>query len=408
MTRRRSIAIAGAGIGGLAAAALLARDGHEVQVFDAFAAPRPVGSGLLIQPVGMEVLRAAGAAVEVAARANPILEMFGDEVSRGRVVLSVRYGATPDRQGLGIHRAALFGALHDAARAAGARVVPSSRVSGRVQGRDGQHLLLETGRAGPFDLIVDALGAGSVLSPLRARALPYGAVWATVPWPADTTLPKDRLSQRYRRADRMLGVLPVGSLADAPDTPLAAVFYSLRAETIDAHFARPFAEWRAEACALWPELAPFLPADLGHGDFTAARYTHGTLKRPHGEGIAHIGDAAHRASPQLGQGANMALLDARALQLALRGAAGEEEALRIYASARRWHVGLYQALSAAFTPQYQSDSGWLPMVRDLALAPLSRTWPAPAILTRLVCGDLVPPMPALTPRAARGAIREPG
>ena len=38
------ISIAGAGIGGLAAAALLAAQGHAVTVFDPFDAPRPVGS----------------------------------------------------------------------------------------------------------------------------------------------------------------------------------------------------------------------------------------------------------------------------------------------------------------------------------------------------------------------------
>ena len=58
---RMRIGIAGAGIGGLAAAALLARDGHQVTVFDQFEAPRPVGSGLVIQPVGMEVLDQVGA-----------------------------------------------------------------------------------------------------------------------------------------------------------------------------------------------------------------------------------------------------------------------------------------------------------------------------------------------------------
>ncbi len=203
----------------------------------------------------------------------------------------------------------------------------------------------------------------------------------------------------------MLGVLPVGTMADAPDTRLAAIFYSLKADDIDLHLARPFADWRAEAISLWPEFEVFLPMGLSHADFSTARYSHGALKRPYGEGIAHIGDAAHRASPQLGQGANMALLDARALQLALRGAPtfaedGGEEGLRRYAFARRWHVKLYQALSATFTPQYQSDSSLLPMIRDHFLAPLSRTRPVPAILTKLVCGDLVPPMPALTPRRA--------
>lgn len=395
------IGIAGAGIGGLAAAALLAQDGHDVQVFDRFRAPQPVGSGLVMQPVGLAVLDEIGAGTLARSLGEPLDAMHGDEVDGGRVVLSVTYGDAPDRKGLAIHRAALFQAVHDAAIAAGATLVARHAVTGR----DGQSLVFQDKKtAGPFDLIIDGSGTGSVLSPLTARALPYGAIWATVPWPDDSALPRGRLSQRYRRADRMLGVLPIGALPATPERPMAAVFYSLKTDEIDAWRARPFADWRAEAIALWPEIAPFLHDRMGRSDFTFASYTHGALRQPYGEGIAYIGDAAHRASPQLGQGANMALLDAQALARALRQhphAIGE--ALRVYAGARRWHVAAYQAMSAAFTPQYQSDSAVLPVLRDHLLAPLSRMYPVPKILTRLVCGDLVPPMPALTPAVAEPA-----
>jgi 2-polyprenyl-6-methoxyphenol hydroxylase-like FAD-dependent oxidoreductase len=392
------IGIAGAGIGGLAAAALLAQDGHSVEIFDRFEAPKPVGSGLVMQPVGMAVLDALGAGDGARRLGTPLTAMRGREADHGRLVLSVDYGQAPDRVGLGIHRAALFDMLHRAALDSGANITPGCAITGR----DGQVLLSRGKRLGPFDLIVDASGAGSMLSPLIARPLAYGAIWATVPWPTDTDLPQDRLSQCYRRADRMLGVLPIGALPAAPKQPLAAVFYSLPASAEPAWRATAFDIWRAGAVALWPRIAPFLPPRLTHADFAFARYTHGSLSRPYDDGLAHIGDAAHRASPQLGQGANMALLDAQALALALRRARGvgdRDEALRLYAGARRWHVAAYQTLSAAFTPQYQSDSRVLPMIRDHILAPLSRTWPIPRILTRLVCGDLVPPMPALTPRA---------
>ena len=190
------IGIAGAGIGGLAAAALLAKGGHSVMVYDRFEAPRPVGSGLVMQPVGMAVLDEIGAGGAARALGEPLDAMFGDTAA-GRVVLSVRYGSDADRKGLGIHRAALF------------------------------HVLLRA-----------ALDAG---------------------------------------------------------------------------------------------------------------------------------------------------------------------ALRLNAGARRWHVAAYQAMSGAFTPQYQSDSALVPVLRDRVLAPLSRVWPVPDILTRLVCGDLVPPMPPLSPRAVQGA-----
>lgn len=390
------IGIAGAGIGGLAAAALMAHDGHGVDVFDQFEAPKSVGSGLVMQPVGLEVLDAMGAGDTARALGQSLTAMRGHEADNGAQVLSVNYGKTPDRQGLAIHRAALFHAIHDAALHHGAAI----HASHPITGRDGQTLLSGAKLLGPFDLIVDASGAASPLSPLTARALPYGAIWATVPWPADTDLPSDQLSQCYRRADRMLGVLPIGALPSDPDTRLAAVFYSLPADAEPVWLQTTIADWRAEALSLWPAIAPFLPKTLTHADFTFARYTHGSLRRPYSEGLVHIGDAAHRASPQLGQGANMALLDAMALTKALRQARGED-ALRLFVGARRWHVAAYQAMSAAFTPQYQSDSRWLPKLRDHVLAPLTRVWPVPHILTRLVCGDLVPPMPALTPLEGR-------
>ncbi|TIX85584.1 MAG: FAD-dependent oxidoreductase [Mesorhizobium sp.] len=44
------IAIAGAGPAGLVAALYLKRAGHRVTIFERFDAPKPVGSGLILQP----------------------------------------------------------------------------------------------------------------------------------------------------------------------------------------------------------------------------------------------------------------------------------------------------------------------------------------------------------------------
>src|SRR6185436_9875384 len=93
-------------------------------------------------------------------------------------------------------------------------------------------------------------------------------------------------------------------------------------------------------------------------------------------GLIHIGDAWHSASPQLGQGANMALLDAYALSLALRKHGDVADALAEVVRLRRWHVQLYQVMSALLTPVYQSDSRLLPFARDRLVGPLSTLWPA--------------------------------
>lgn len=382
------IGIAGAGIGGLAAAALLARDGHQVTVFDQFSAPRPVGSGLVIQPVGQEVLRAAQAWDSASAAGHAVWHMLGHEARSGRRVLDVSYGPHGgDSYGLAIHRAALFDALLDAARRAGAHLIPSARVTGR----HGQSFTLNTsGQSDPFDLLVDASGAGSPLSPLRARALPFGAIWATVPVPQGPPLPPHSLRQTYRRADRMLGVMPIGQVPGQTGDH-AAIFWSLPRGGYEAWRAAGLTAWQEEARDLWPDFAPYAAAITDPDQMTPTDYTHGTLRRPYADGLVHIGDAAHRASPQLGQGANMALLDARALQLALRRAP-VAQALPLYARARRWHVWTYQMMSAAFTPQYQSHSRVLPLLRDRLLFPVSTLPPLPRLLTRLVRGDMLPPL----------------
>ncbi|MCG6904403.1 MAG: FAD-dependent monooxygenase [Rhodobacter sp.] len=173
-------------------------------------------------------------------------------------------------------------------------------------------------------------------------------------------------------------------------TPLAAIFWSLPAGAHDAWCNAPLEQWKTEATALWPAFAPFLGSIRRHDQMTMARYTHGTLRNPASGGMAHIGDAAHRASPQLGQGANMALLDAYALWSAL-ARHSLDDALRAYVKGRRWHVAAYQALSAVFTPQYQSDSRVLPWLRDRVLMPVSKIPPVPRVLSRIVCGDLLPP-----------------
>ena len=385
MTQRYRIAIAGAGIGGLAAATLLARDGHSITLCDRFDTPRPLGSGLVVQPVGLAVLDRLGAGDTARALGAPLCRMLGH--SGPRVALDVHY--RPDQPGLAMHRAALFHSLWQAATAAGITPLTGHTVTGTQGMPDAIQLLTSQGPLGPFDLIIDASGAGSPLSPLTSRPLPFGAVWAHVPWPAASDLPRDQLRQRYRHAARMAGVLPIGQLPGDP-TPRAAVFWSLSATELDHWPTRTLSDWQAEVASFWPAMQPFLAAITDKAQLTPARYSHGTLRQLRTPRLIHIGDAAHRASPQLGQGANMALLDALSLSLALR--LPLEDALDTHHQSRRWHLGLYQAMSAAFTPQYQSHSRALPALRDHLLAPLSRIWPLPRILTSLVTGDLLPPI----------------
>lgn len=380
------VSIAGAGIAGLASAALLASNGHEVTIFDQFSAPAPVGSGLMIQPVGMAVLDRLGLTHRTRATTSPIRQIFG-KTDSGRTVLDVRYKDLADGvEGRAIQRSELFQMLLDASVAAGAKLQPGTEITGVDQNRDQAWLRTKLGACGHADLVLDCLGAYSPLCPRLSRPLRYGALWALLDVPQAHSFALDRLEQRYRRAEKMVGVLPVGQSPGG--AAKLTFFWSLRGQDYAAWRTAPIDAWKAEVQDLWADTAPVLEQITSHDDLTFARYRHHTVPSPGWGRVAHLGDSFHATSPQLGQGANMALLDAAALADAACLDQQVKDITKAYAAARRRHVWLYQAASWAFTPMYQSDSKALPWVRDHIAAPLAMIRPMPQILARLVAGQL--------------------
>ena len=341
----------------------------------------------------MAVLDAMGLGPAALATGSRITRLLGRAGSSGPVVLDVRYAALGARAGfgLGMHRAALFDILYSAVEAAGIAVETDRTIVGRSVGARPRLGFAGGGESAPFDLIVDALGAGSALAPRTGRALAYGALWASLDWPQASALNPEALEQRYVRASVMTGVLPIGR-APGQARPQAALFWSLRADRLEAWRGAGLAAWKADVARLWPSTEPLLD-QIDHPDhLTFARYAHRTLATPAEPGMAHIGDAWHSTSPQLGQGANMALLDAYALAKAVRETADLPGALSHYVGLRQGHVRLYQAMSAMFTPVYQSDDRVLPFIRDRLVGPISALWPATVIQAGMVSGLIGSPL----------------
>lgn len=409
MKKALEIAIAGAGPGGLATALFLHRLGHRVELFERFSAPRPVGSGFLLQPTGQAVLAALGLLPAIASLGVRIDRLIGADSRTGRSVLNLNYAALRNGQhGIGVHRAALFNVLHAAVTAAGIPITTDFALDAVEQQAGRAGLLAGSRRAGPFDLVVDATGASSPLSLAQAGGRPwplsFGALWANVPW-VEAGFHRHQLEQRYRRADIMIGVLPVGRIeAEGPE--LASFFWSLPAATLDAVRARGIAAWRQEVTAHWPEVAPHVEAIASFDDLAFARYRHRTLRKPHSGAVVFVGDSAHTTSPQLGQGANMALLDAAALAAALSDASTVEAALSRYAALRRLHVRFYQAASFLLTPLYQSGNPVLPLLRDLATAGFGRLPVVERLLAQLLAGTIISPLPALARMLAEPAAAQ--
>lgn len=393
--RKLHIAIAGAGPAGLAAALYLKRDGHRVTVYERFAEPKPLGSGLILQPTGLSVLADLGLLDEISHLGSRIDGLHGTDAESGRTVLDVRYDARPGgRYGLAVHRAALFGVLYRAVLREGIEIVTGAELDAVSLGEQ-TRLVDAAGRElGSFDLVIDATGARSRLRRSvglagEPRQLAYGAFWASLDWQG-AGFDEHSLTQRYRRASVMIGVLPIGRAA--PDgRKMAAFFWSLKPADAERVQAQGLAAWKAEVARLWPECQAYLDQIEDFDQLTLARYGHHTLAQPAARGFAVIGDAAHSTSPQLGQGANMALLDAAALAHALRRTSDMDAALAAYVHARRWHLRLFQALSLAFTPFYQSDSVLLPFLRDRLVATVAKLPPAPQLLALIVAGTLIDP-----------------
>ena len=381
------IAIAGCGPAGLAAALLLHHDGHRVTLFERFDAPRPVGSGLMIQPTGVAVLARLGLAERLMARGARIDALLGLQ-EKGRIALDARYDelGIPGAFGIGVHRASLFAVLYDEVLARGI-AVRTGHEAVRVCGSPQRPTLVfaDGARSAGFDLAIDATGWNTRLQSGARNPLAFGALWTTLPMDGCETIAPHRLEQRYRRAARMAGVLPIGRRT--PDGPEeVAFFWSLRADLYPQWRTAPLDAWKAEVVREWPQIAPLMSRIEDHDDLTFARYAHRSCPQPRGGAHFVIGDAWHSASPQLGQGANMALLDAWALAAGLREGRTIAEGLRLARAWRSGHVALYQAVTEIFTPLYQSDAKWPALLRDNILAPLSRVAPITRLQAMLMSG----------------------
>lgn len=410
MTAPLSIAVCGCGPAGLAAACFLHDAGHRVRLLERFAEPRPIGAGLMLQPAGLAALGRIGALDAALALGQRIDGLYARSEPSGRVVFDLSYATVdPALHGLAIHRAAIFHALWQAASARRIPIETGVEITALAAGADGRPcpVTRDGHRLDAADLVVDATGSGSALrqlcgGPVRPRPYAYGAVWATVP---AAGLRPNRLEQRFRGAREMIGLLPVGRVP-GDDVPKAILFWSLKVADHPALLAAGIEPWRRQVLDLWPEIAPVIAGIADPAQLTLARYAQATLRRPYGDRIVFIGDAAHSTSPQLGAGVTMAMLDGAALADALAGTATVPEALAAYAARRRRHVRFYQAMSAMLTPAFQSDRRWIAGLRDLTFHPAARLPWLRRRMMQTFAGLSTGPFAAVTPAALAGLAED--
>jgi 2-polyprenyl-6-methoxyphenol hydroxylase-like FAD-dependent oxidoreductase len=403
------VGIIGAGTAGSASALFLARAGHRVTLYERVAEPRAIGAGIVLQPSGMAALEALGLYGAVGARGAPLRSLHC-QTQRGWSVVHLEYeDVAPGLFGLGLHRGVLFQALFDAVRAdARIEVRCGVGIKGLARGADGRARPVDeqTGAEyGPHQLIVVADGARSGLRALpgvkaSVKKYPWGALWFVAKDPQAAF--SDQLFQVVRGTRRMLGLLPTGR-GPQSDEACVSLFWSLPRHGFEGWKAAGLEAWKAEVLAFSPRAAPVLEQIRSADEVLFAEY-HDVVMRPwHWGEVVYLGDAAHATSPQLGQGCNLALVDAEALAACLAECATVAAALEAYSARRRWHLAWYQFATRWLTPFFQSDWAWLGPPRDLGMPLLGLLPWARKQMALSMCGTsrgpLLRALPMFVPRA---------
>lgn len=366
------MAVIGAGTAGLATAIFLSQAGFECDLYEEFPKPEAIGAGILLQPQGLQILDKMKLIDEILIKGSKIDTLYGQN-NKAQTIMEFNYNDLCNGLfGLGIHRGALFEALYNKSNKLLKHSYLGQKVTQVTQDNTGATVITESGLTKPYDLVVIANGTWSSLTKSlniksKHKTYPWGALWKIFDNPSNFS--QGMLSQRYHKCHTMAGMLPSG-LNPFTNKQCVSFFWSLEADKYSEWKSSNFNLWKQKAINLWADIKPFIEQIQNHDDLTFVRYADTIMNQWHDKKIVVIGDAAHAMSPQLGQGANMALVDAWQLSQSLKQGHTIENALARYSSARKNHLRFYQNASRLLTPFFQSNSHMAAIIRDLVFPPM--------------------------------------
>ncbi|EFC49092.1 predicted protein [Naegleria gruberi] len=385
---------------------------------------KPIGSGILLQPTGMRVMKELGlleSALEYGQRIDRLYGhtdrhfgkpwKFSQQVHKCVLDLQYKY-LGEGYYGLGIHRGTLFELLFNQVSnipninvKCGMEVckIEENQDSARLYFKtpEGKHELLDQ----YYDMVIISTGTHSKLGNFENRlAKPYefGSLWGNAI--DNTGYSNDRtLYQKYRNANKMSGLLPIGKCISSPKDNLVSIFWSLTQKDY-MEFQKlsrdgiDFMEWKQSLVDFWPSLEPFISQITSKDQLTYATYNDVQMSPDNWvtDRVVTIGDYCHGTSPQLGQGCSLAFVDAHVLNQCLEKTPlyskqaqsnySLKQALAEYRDKRMSHVIGYRLASRILTPFFQSNFHSVSYMRDIVMGPLCNIQPARWFMLRTLAG----------------------
>jgi 2-polyprenyl-6-methoxyphenol hydroxylase-like FAD-dependent oxidoreductase len=330
MVNLRHVLVLGGGIGGLSAAIALRKVGFDAHVYEQSPGLREAGAGVGLWSNAMESLDQLGAADEVRRHSRP-MRMVGGANDRGEDLSLVDLDTLGDE----FASAACFVIARPVLLAALAACLPAAVIHTDWRGEsldllaDGVRVHFAGGRTREADLVVGADGLHSVVRPRVVGAGPIRYSGQTCFRGISRLRARDAhvLREVHGRGQRA-AVCPLeGETAywwTAYNAPRGVVL------PVSARKAHLLERYRGWPFGLEEHIAATEDDAILQNDLVdrapASPYARGRL--------VLLGDAAHPTTPNLGQGANMAIDDAIALARALKAEATVSAALRRYEAER--------------------------------------------------------------------------
>ena len=368
--KAKTVAVAGAGIGGLTAALALVQKGFDVLMFEKATSLGEVGAGLQMSPNAMHILQDLGVAESLQTLAFKPKHACIRHYQTGEYYLKQalaedaeqRYGAPY----LHIHRADLHRELTLACEQQGVKIHLGTSVLGFKDSALGVDLMLESGALIHADVVI---GADGIHSKIREQLLgkERPTFMKQIAWRG--LVPVDQVKH--------LNIQPDASVWVGPDKHV--VTYFVKGGTLVNFVAvEEKEEWHAESWTEKGNTADLIRRFSGwHPEVTGllekvdssflwALNSRPSLPTWRGENVVLLGDACHPMLPFMAQGAAMAIEDAYVLAKQL----GEHDvptALLNYEAIRKPRATKIQQMSAANAGLYHMHGGLLGKVKLKAM-----------------------------------------